>query len=62
MVGHSNFADMGARPGWRNMRAMRTQRVCHFKPEESDVLVRAGPRMAEAARLMAQCLTEKGQP
>lgn len=62
MVGDSNFADMGARPGWRNMRAMRTQRVCHFKPEESDVLVRAGPRMAEAARLMAQCLTEKGQP
>lgn len=62
MVGDSNIADMGARPGWRNMRAMRTQRVCHFKPEESDVLVRAGPRMAEAARLMAQCLTEKGQP
>lgn len=62
MVGDSNFSDMGARPGWRNMRAMRTQRVCHFKPEESDVLVRAGPRMAEAARLMAQCLTDKGQP
>lgn len=62
MVGDSNFADMGARPGWRNMRAMRSQRVCHFRPEESDVLVRAGPRMAEAARLMAQCLTEKSQP
>ena len=62
MVGDSNFADMAARPGWQNMRAMRTQRVCHFKSEESDVLVRAGPRMAEAARLMAKCLTEKGQP
>ena len=62
MVGDSNFADMTTRPGWQNMRAMRTQRVCHFKPEESDVLVRAGPRMAEAARLMAKCLTEKGQP
>ena len=62
MVGDSNFADMITRPGWQNMRAMRTQRVCHFKSEESDVLVRAGPRMAEAARLMAKCLTEKGQP
>jgi iron complex transport system substrate-binding protein len=41
------------------MRAMRTQRVCHFKSEESDVLVRAGPRMDEAARLMAKCLTDK---
>ncbi len=61
MVGDSNFADMATRPGWQNMRAMRTQRVCHFKPEESDVLVRAGPRMAEAARFMAKCLTEKAQ-
>lgn len=59
MVGDSNFADMTTRPGWQNMRAMRTQRVCHFKSEESDVLVRAGPRMAEAARLMAKCLTDK---
>ncbi len=56
MVGDSNFADMHARPGWPAMRAMREQRVCHFKPQDSDVLVRAGPRMAEAARLMAQCL------
>ena len=62
MVGDSSFAEMATRPGWQNMRAMRTQRVCHFKSEESDVLVRAGPRMAEAARLMAKCLTEKGQP
>jgi iron complex transport system substrate-binding protein len=62
MVGDSNFADMTTRPGWQNMRAMRTQRVCHFKSEESDVLVRAGPRMAEAARLMAKCLIEKGKP
>jgi iron complex transport system substrate-binding protein len=59
MVGDSNFADMTSRPGWSNMHAMRTQRVCHFKPEASDVLVRAGPRMAEAARLMAKCLTDK---
>jgi iron complex transport system substrate-binding protein len=61
MVGDSSSADMATRPGWQNMRAMRTQRVCHFKSEESDVLVRAGPRMAEAARLMAKCLTEKAQ-
>jgi iron complex transport system substrate-binding protein len=62
MVGDSNFADMSARPGWKNLRAMQTQHVCHFKSDESDMLVRAGPRMAEAARLMAKCLTEKGQP
>ena len=61
MVGDSSFAEMGARPGWQNMRAIRSQRVCHFKAEESDVLVRAGPRMDEAARLMAQCLINKAR-
>jgi iron complex transport system substrate-binding protein len=61
MVGDSNFADMAARPGWQNLRALRAQRVCHFKSEESDMLVRAGPRMAEAARLMAKCLTDKAE-
>lgn len=62
MVGDSNFADMTTRPGWQNMQAMRAQRVCTFKPNESDVLVRAGPRMAEAARLMAKCISDKAAP
>jgi iron complex transport system substrate-binding protein len=62
MVGDSNFADMQTRPGWTNMSALRMQRVCHFKPQESDVLVRPGPRMAEGARLMAACLIEKTTP
>ncbi len=68
MVGDSNWATMSTRPGWQSLRAMQTQRVCHFKPAESDVLVRAGPRMAEGARLMAKCLADKvsdpakGQP
>ena len=62
MVGDSNFADMQTRPGWRNMSALRMQRVCHFKPQDADVLVRPGPRMAEAARLMASCLSEKAAP
>ncbi len=62
MVGDSSYADMRSRPGWQHLRAMRTQRVCHFTAQESDVLVRAGPRMDEAARLMAQCLTKMAPP
>ena len=61
MVGDSSFAEMATRPGWQNIRAIRSQRVCHFKAEESDVLMRAGPRMDEAARLMAQCLINKAR-
>ena len=43
----------------RQMRALRGQRLCVFTPEESDVLIRPGPRMAEAARIMARCIADK---
>jgi len=39
--------------------AIRRGRVCVFKPEEGDILSRPGPRMAEAAQIMARCLREK---
>lgn len=58
MVGDSSRASMVQRPGWSALRAMQTQRMCVFKPEESDMLVRAGPRMAEGAKLMADCLNK----
>jgi iron complex transport system substrate-binding protein len=57
MVGDRNFAGMTDRPGWQRMRAVSEKRLCVFKPDDSDVLVRPGPRMAEAARLMADCIT-----
>ncbi|MGE0348675.1 ABC transporter substrate-binding protein [Hydrogenophaga sp.] len=60
MIGTRNVHGMAQRPGWSGIRALREQRVCVFTPEESDVLVRPGPRMAEAARIMARCITEKG--
>ncbi|MEO5797764.1 MAG: ABC transporter substrate-binding protein, partial [Rhodoferax sp.] len=59
MVGDRNSIGLAQRPGWAGIRAIREQRVCSFKPEQSDVLVRPGPRMAEAARAMAACLLEK---
>jgi iron complex transport system substrate-binding protein len=49
-------AELRARPGWQRIRALREGRVCAFSAEESDALVRPGPRMAEAARIMARCL------
>ena len=56
MVGDSHAGAMAQRPGWAGIRAIRERRVCVFSPEQSDMLVRPGPRMAEGARLMAQCL------
>ena len=60
MVGARSVRELVARPGWNQLRALREQRMCVFSPDEVDVLVRPGPRMAEAARLMARCAVEKG--
>ncbi|MDE2418118.1 MAG: ABC transporter substrate-binding protein [Burkholderiales bacterium] len=59
MVGDYSTMRIEQRPGWSSMRAVREKRVCLFTPEQADMLVRPGPRMAEGARLMANCLTEK---
>jgi iron complex transport system substrate-binding protein len=59
MVGERSMDGMAQRPGWASLRALRDQRVCVFPTAQSDVLVRPGPRMAEGARLMAQCLSDK---
>jgi iron complex transport system substrate-binding protein len=59
MVGQRSAPGMAQRPGWSAIRAIREQRVCIFTAEQADVLVRPGPRMGEAARIMAQCLADK---
>jgi len=59
MIGQRSAEGMTQRPGWQGIRALREQRVCMFSADQADVLVRPGPRMAEGARLMAQCLTDK---
>lgn len=59
LIGQSSAASLSTRPGWQSIRAMREQRMCVFATDEANVLVRPGPRMAEAARIMARCLESK---
>lgn len=56
MVADDDVTRLPARPGWARIRALREGHVCVFTAAQGDVLVRAGPRMAEAARLMVRCL------
>ncbi len=56
MVGDSNADTMQSRPGWSSLTALRARRVCAFSKDEADRLVRAGPRMAHGAALVARCL------
>ncbi|MDO5290592.1 MAG: helical backbone metal receptor [Pseudomonadota bacterium] len=56
MTSEAGAQDMARRPGWAALQAVRTGRICAFTPAERDILVRPGPRMAEAARLMKNCV------
>lgn len=58
MVGQRSAHGLPQRPGWNGIRAVRDKKICVWVPGESDVLVRPGPRMAEAAALMARCLRQ----
>lgn len=59
MVGNRSMVAMASYPGWGSIKAVKDRRICVFGPDESDVVVRPGPRMAEAARIMAKCLEEQ---
>jgi iron complex transport system substrate-binding protein len=61
MIGSRGMQAMVPYPGWSSIKAVREQRICVFGVEDSDVVVRPGPRMAEAARIMAKCLQDKAR-
>ncbi|MCF8210849.1 MAG: helical backbone metal receptor [Rhodoferax sp.] len=62
MVGNAHSAGMEQRPGWSAMRAIRLQKICRFTREQGDLLVRPGPRLAQAAQTMARCLRDASGP
>lgn len=52
------------RPGWSAIPAVQDQRICALQPKEMDAMSRPGPRLPEAARVLAACLSRAwgGQP
>ena len=56
LVGDNEVDDLSKRPGWAALTAIRAQRMCVFGKQDSDTLVRPGPRMATGAMRVAQCL------
>ena len=61
MASARNLAEMPKRPGWSTLSALRQQRTCGFAESRYDMLVRPGPRLAEAAELIADCLERLGR-
>ena len=58
MAVRANLVDMPRRPGWASLRALQDGRSCGFASERYELLVRPGPRMGEAAGVIADCLGE----
>lgn len=48
------------RPGWGALAAVRERRLCGFETPQYEILIRPGPRMGEAAALLADCLVKLG--
>ena len=60
MADERNLADMPARPGWTALRALQQRRSCGFPSARYELLIRPGPRMGEAAGVLADCLQDLG--
>lgn len=56
MAVERQIADMPRRPGWGALQALQARRTCAFADGRYDTLVRPGPRLGEAADLIADCL------
>ncbi|MBB5204849.1 iron complex transport system substrate-binding protein [Inhella inkyongensis] len=49
-------AGLKNRPGWASIPALQRGRLCAFATPQYEILIRPGPRMGEAAELIADCL------
>ena len=53
-------AALTQRPGWNSLVAVRDKRLCGFESAHYEMLIRPGPRLGEAANLLADCLARLG--
>jgi len=60
MLSEKSPSSLTERPGWSGLKAVTQGHVCNFTEQESDVIMRAGPRLAEGAKAIALCLAKYG--
>lgn len=56
MVSRRDALSLPKRAGWQQIRAVREQRICWLPDEDVEILARPGPRLGEAAEILARCL------
>ncbi len=62
MASERALAEMPGRPGWRALTALQAGRQCGFSAAAWDTLVRPGPRLAEGAEHIANCMARLPAP
>lgn len=62
MAQQRDLAAMAQRPGWDTLHALRDGRSCGFSAERYELLTRPGPRLGEAAQVLADCLVGLTEP
>jgi len=60
IVSDNHLSDLLKRPGWSHMKAIKEKSICVLSREQSDIVVRPGPRIGESAKIIAECIVAKG--
>ncbi len=58
ILSQRHAAELPQRPGWKQLKALQNNAVCELNASEGDVVVRSGPRLAEGAKVLAQCIAK----
>lgn len=62
IAGRRDLQALPARPGWSRLQAVAHQRSCGLDEAGYELLTRPGPRLGEAARAIADCLSQLPAP
>ncbi len=61
VISKREAAALQSRPGWSRIRAVREGRICALDSQQGDVIARPGPRLVQAAQILAQCMQMKAR-
>lgn len=58
VLSERHAAELPKRPGWKQLKALQKKAVCELTASQGDLVVRSGPRLAEGAKVIAQCVAK----
>jgi iron complex transport system substrate-binding protein len=59
MTSQENKESIQIRAGWSDIDAIKNKNICTFSQQQMDTFLRPSPRLANGAKIIAQCLIEQ---